>query len=175
VGDEFEVRTEAVIGGERYRAHPNYRGGGPSFDFVKVKFNEFDPPLSSLFYPQDNLVYPAKLVGFFRLLTPEDNPDLAADDYFVLAHCAEFQELGSEVYDRRTLLTRSWLYEATPSNKPKYSIAGSVKVPDLKGHVYAFDERPGYHETYRTEEDKRFIVLSDMRKDWPNVFVGKPV
>ncbi len=36
--DVFELRTEALIQGTRYRAHPNYRGKGPWYDFVIVEF-----------------------------------------------------------------------------------------------------------------------------------------
>jgi hypothetical protein len=173
-GDCFDVRTEAVIGGSRYRAHPNYRGLGPSYAFVTVKFRTMDAPLSPLFYPQDGMKYPAKLVCFFRLLPPDDdgpNPSVLADgDFYVLAHCAAFQQLDSAVYDRKTLLTRSWLYEVTASKQPSYTIVGTVKEPDIVGHVFGFEEKPGFHKRYISEEHKRFIVLSDMRKEWPLVF-----
>ena len=38
VGQVFELQTEAIIEGTRYRAHPNFRGGGPWYDFVTVEF-----------------------------------------------------------------------------------------------------------------------------------------
>jgi hypothetical protein len=176
-GEQFEVRTEALIHGTRYRAHPNYRGHGPAYDFVKVEFDILEErPLDPLQFPDDELKYPAKLVAFFRQVpTPDIEPSLpvlAAEDYFVLAHCADFQMFTSDVYDRKTLLTRSWLYEVTASNKPLYTRVGTVKDPNLVGHVFGLEEKPGFHEEYETEEKRRFIVLSDMRKEWPKVFVG---
>jgi hypothetical protein len=177
IGEKFEVRTEAVIGGIRYRAHPKYRGVRPHYDFVRVKFTneEDDRGVNPLFYPDDGFEYPAKLVGIFRQLptagiTP-NLPELSSDDYFVIAQCADFQEWDSDVYNRKTLLTRSWLYEMTASNKPRYTSVGTVKGRDLVGHVFAIEERPGFHAVYDNEEERRIIVLSDMRRDWPNVFV----
>ena len=37
-GQVFELRTEVMIEGTQYRAHPNYRGEGPWYDFVNVEF-----------------------------------------------------------------------------------------------------------------------------------------
>jgi hypothetical protein len=123
VGEQFEVRTEAVISGTRYRAHPNYRGLGPACDFVKVKYDAFEgTQLSPLFHPDDNLEHPAKLVAIFRQIPTTDIAPsfevIAPDDCSVLAHCADYQLLTSEVYDQKTLLTRSWLYEVTRTKIP---------------------------------------------------------
>jgi hypothetical protein len=41
----------------------------------------------------------------------------------------------------------------------------------VKGHIFAIKENPGFHEHYPREEDKRFTMLSDMRKVWPVIFI----
>jgi hypothetical protein len=94
-------------------------------------------------------------------------------DCFVLAHCADFQMTTTEVYDRKTLLTRSWLYEVVTASKTSmHRIVGTAKHPDLVGHVFGLEETPGFHAEHDSEEKRRFIALSDMRRrDWPNVFV----
>ncbi len=89
----------------------------------------------------------------------------------MIAQCADFQKLDSEACNRKTLLTRSWLHEGTVSNKPRCASVGTAKGCDLVGHVFAIEERPGFHAVYDNEEERRIIVLSDMRRDWPNVFV----
>jgi hypothetical protein len=165
-----------MISGTRHRAHPNYRGLGPAYDFLKVKCDAFEgTQLSPLFHPDDNLEHPAKLVAIFHQIPTTDiAPSFevtAPDDHFVLAHCADYQLLSSEVYDQKTLLTRSWLYEATRTKKAKYSNVGTVKHPSLVGHVVGVEEMPGFHAEYDSEEKRRFITVSDMRTDWPNVFV----
>ena len=126
------------------------------------------PPDYDVFVDDHNR-YPAKLVSFYRLI-PET-------EWQVLAHCAEFQKLDSEVFARRTLLTRSWLYEVTLGNnpKPEYTTVGTVLDNNhVKGHIFSIEERPGFHERYPEEVDRRFIVLSDMRKVWPSMFMKPP-
>jgi hypothetical protein len=53
-----------------------------------------------------------------------------------------------------------------------YMIVGSVKEPDIVGHIYAVEEHPGFHGIYNSDEEKRYIVLSDMRTKWPLVFAA---
>jgi hypothetical protein len=172
MGDRFEVRTEAVMAGVRYRAHTNYRGQGPWYDFVKVKFDLMEDGLDTTIYPDDNLEYPAKLVCFFRLINADEVNDMD-HTFSVLAHCAAWQMLSSTIYKRKTLLTRSWCFEVTPTleRKPKYAVVGTVEHPDIVGQIFAIEESPGFHESYPTEASRRFIVLSDMRKEWPRVFM----
>ena len=72
-------------------------------------------------------------------------------------------------------LTRSWLYEVAGGNNPKplYRTIGTVRDNNhVKGHIFAIEERPGFHERYPPEEvDRRFIVLLDMMKVWPRMFM----
>jgi hypothetical protein len=96
---------------------------------------------------------------------------MAPDDCFVLAHCADCQLLTSEVCNRKTLLTGSWLCEVTATKKPKCSKVGTVKHPDLVGHVFGVEEMPGFHAECDREEKRRFIAVSDVRTDWPNAFI----
>jgi hypothetical protein len=165
INDTFELRTEAKIHGTHYRSHPNYRGEGPWYDYVNVDFQLTTLPNSEVFV-NDKDTYPAKLVAFYRRL-PETT-------FHVLAHCGDYQELSSDVYRRRSLLTRSWLYEVKAGNNPlpRYRTLGSVcNNTYVKGHIFAIEENPGFHERYPTEEARRFIVVSDMRKVWPRIFM----
>jgi hypothetical protein len=52
--------------------------------------------------------------------------------------------------------------------RPVYRIAGSVSNIAIIGHIFAIEENPGFHERYMTASDKRVLVISDMRKVWPN-------
>jgi hypothetical protein len=73
---------------------------------------------------------------------------------------------------------RSWLYEVTAGHNPRplYQVVGSIKNNILvKGHIFAIEENPGFHKHYPTGKDKRFIVLSDMRKVWPSFFINEKV
>jgi hypothetical protein len=95
----------------------------------------------------------------------------------VLAHCGGFQEKVSDVCLCKTLLTRSWLYEVTQGANPQpaYQMVGYVKDNvHVKGQLFAVEEIPGFHERHPKEEDRRFIVLSEMRKAWPSFFI-KPL
>jgi hypothetical protein len=166
-GQVIELRTEATIDGTVYRAHPNYRGEGPWYDYATVKFElETTQPPNHRVWVNDNQRYPAKLVAFYRVL-----PDT---EFQVLAHCGEFQARASNVFSRRTLLTRSWLYEVAAGQRPIYRKVGGVQNEvHVEGHLFAIEEVPGFHGRYRTEEDRRFVVLSDMRKVWPGLFINR--
>ena len=156
-----------MISGTRYRAHPNYRGEGPWFDYAVVEFELSTLPDYQVFV-NDHQKYPAKLVAFYRRL-PET-------EFNVLAHCGGFQKLDSDVYSRRSLLTRSWLYEVTVGRNPQpaYQTVGTIKTNvHVRGHIFAMEEVPGFHERYPQEEDRRFIVLSDMRRIWPRIFMDQ--
>jgi hypothetical protein len=171
----FEYRTEAVIQGTRYRAHPNYQGQGPWYDFAMVEFEH--PPPDPELYVDDNNLYPAKLLGFYRLVTnrPIIGDSLEDNDFSVLAHCGGYQHLNSEIYNRRSILVRPWLYEVSGGNNPRpdYQVAGTVKTHvNVKYHIFAVEETPGFQERYSDDESRRFLVLSDMRTEWPRVFMS---
>jgi hypothetical protein len=182
IGEDFEYRTEAVVGsGVPYRAHPNFQGGGAWYDFAMVRFehNELDTT-----HVNDNHMYPAKILGFFRKLPQEGLVGLATTaredrnlDFSVLVHSATYQQRNSSIHRKRTLLTRSWLYEVKQgrSPQPDYRVAGTTRSNFVLGeHIFGVEELPGLHERYETEEHRRFIVLSDMRKVWPRVFIHGP-
>jgi hypothetical protein len=67
LGDVYELRTEVLIEGMRYRAHPNFRGEGPWYDYALVAFDMPTLPDYRVFV-NDNQRYPAKLVAFYHLL-----------------------------------------------------------------------------------------------------------
>jgi hypothetical protein len=95
-------------------------------------------------------------------------------EFQVLAHCGEFQARASNVFSRQTLLTRSWLYEVAVGQRPIYRKVGGVQNEvHVEGHLFAIEEVPGFHGRYQTEEDRRFVVLSDMRKVWPGLFINR--
>jgi hypothetical protein len=155
-------------------------GQGAWYDFVKVNFQLNHNRLDTTIYPDNDMQYPAKLVCFYRLIRRDEHV-VADPDYSVLAHCAAFQSLSSSVYKRKTLLTRSWKYKATSTNiqRPVYTVVGTVKEPDIGGQIFAMEENLGFNESYSSSVHRSweqcFIVLSDMRKDWPNVFMKDTV
>ncbi len=179
IGTSYEYRTEVTINGTRYRAHPNYMGAGPWYDYAVVKFNVANNHAS---FVSDGDCYPAKLVSFYRAF-PEDKSSVAEDDaseeadgmgYFVLAHCGAYQLLNSEIYSRRSLLSRHWLFELkTPSRRPEFQ---TITPASILRHIFGISESPGFPLVYaRGEAVHRFQVLSDMRQDWPLVFMGDSV
>ena len=60
IGTSYEYRTEVTIDTIKYRAHPDYSGNGPWYDFALVQF-DLDMHDHSL-YVNDYGRYPAKLV-----------------------------------------------------------------------------------------------------------------
>lgn len=141
----------------------------------------FEHPELDSRHVDDKHTHPAKILAFFRWLPPGwlDGSIVTFDedadpDFSVLVHSASFQRRHSQVHERRTLLTRSWLHEVkqglTPP--PACSVAGTTRSNVVLGeHTFAVEEQPGFHDRHATEEERRFIVLSDMRKVWPHVFI----
>jgi hypothetical protein len=171
IGNVFEYRTEAIIEGTRYRTHPNYRGEGPWYDFVEVQF-DLEGAIDYNVTVDDHSRYPAKLLGFYRLIS---DPGEVDTEFLVLAHCVQYQTLESEIYNARSHLVRPWLYEvkAGINPPPMYRTIGSVRTDVMvKQHIFGVEEIPGFHPRYPTDLDKRLLVLSDMRTEWPNVFMS---
>jgi hypothetical protein len=79
------------------------------YDFVTVEF-ELDNAPDYATLVDDNNRYPAKLIGFYRLLSRE--VDEEQSEFQVLTHCVAFQRLDSEIY-KKGLLVRPWMYEVT--------------------------------------------------------------
>jgi hypothetical protein len=161
----YELRSEVLIEGMRYRAHPNFRGEGPWYDYALVAFDMPTLPDYRVFV-NDNQRYPAKLVAFYRLL-PET-------EFHVLPHCGKYQKIDSVIHSQRAPLTRCWFYEVTRGQNPRpiYQVVGCVQNNIyVKGHIFAIEENPGFHKCYPKEEDKQFFVLSDKRKVWPRIFI----
>jgi hypothetical protein len=56
--------------------------------------------------------------------------------------------------------------------QPLCQTAGCVKGDvHVKGQLFAIEEISGFHGQCPTEEDRRFIVLLDMRKVWSSLFI----
>jgi hypothetical protein len=162
-GQVIELRTEATIDGTVCRAHPNCRKEGPRCDCATVKFElETTQPPNHRVWANDDQRHPAKLVAFCRV--PPDT------EFQGLAHCGKFQAGASNVFSRRTLLTRSWLCEVAAGQRPIHRKVGGVQNEvRVEGHLFAIEEVPGFHGRYQTEEDRRFVVLLDMRNVWPGL------
>ena len=74
IGNVFEYRTEATIEGTRYRTPPNCRGEGPWHDFVVVEF-DLEGAIDYNVIVNDHSRYPAKLLGFYRLISDPGEVD----------------------------------------------------------------------------------------------------
>jgi hypothetical protein len=59
--------------------------------------------------------YPAKLIGFYRLLSRE--VDEEQSEFQVLTHCVAFQRLDSEIYKKGH--SGASLYEVTAGRHPR--------------------------------------------------------
>jgi hypothetical protein len=106
----YEMRTEAMIQGTRYRAHPNFRGEGPWYDFANVEFQPENDLDNQSIINNNNDRYPAKLLGFYRLHLP---PGEDENEFLVLTHRVQYQMPDLEIGARQSLLQHSWLYEVT--------------------------------------------------------------
>jgi hypothetical protein len=63
---------------------------------IEVEFLDNAPDYATLV--DDNNRYPAKLIGFYRLLSRE--VDEEQSEFQVLTHCVAFQRLDSEIYKK---------------------------------------------------------------------------
>jgi hypothetical protein len=174
IGISYECRTEVVIDGTRYRAHPDFCSNGPWYDFALVQF-DFELGEDSIYVNEDGK-YPAKLVAFYRPIQESDGEH--DGEYHVLAHCCAYQKINSTLYARKTLLVRPWFYEISGNNRPLLTTIGTTRsdVSVLK-QLFAIEEKPGIHDLYPpTDLAKRTIhVILDMRKEWPLSFINNLV
>lgn len=157
IGEEIECRTEAAVAGVTYRAHPNFQGGGPWCDFAMVTMDHKQGDSAVV---DDKNEHPAKILGFYRPVAVAS--DEHVQDFSVLVHSGGFQKRDSPTHGRRTLLTRSWLFEVEGHGQnplPDYMEAGTTKSNFVLGkHTFAVEEMPGLDERYGTKEQGPFIV-----------------
>jgi hypothetical protein len=129
------------------------------YDFVTVEF-ELDNAPDYATLVDDNNRYPAKLIGFYRLLSRE--VDEEQSEFQVLTHVLLSNVLIRRFTRKVTSGASLDVCEVGRHPDQVYRIAGSVSNIAIIGHIFAIEENPGFHERYMTASDKRVLVISDM-------------
>lgn len=130
------------------RAHPDFNGEGPWYDWCYVAF--YNPR------KQREEKVPCKILLFFH------NAEEVAtvDNLLVLMHCCKYKERKIS-----TLFTHRWLeYSTRDGHVPLYQV---IPVSAISHPAYCFEECPGFHHR-RPENDKVIVVLE--RSKWPSEF-----
>ncbi len=158
-GTVIEYRTEIVVEKLRYRAHPNYQASGPWYDWVNVTYETDWEDSTHLVQDTD---FPAKILGFFRVLEPE-----LPQSFKVLVHPVTYRIRGSALQRAETRLLRAWLLETKTNGRPSFTVINHNQIQD---QILVVEENPGFHDQYLTDLDKRVWAVKDMRSSWPGQF-----
>ena len=159
----LDVFTEVTYKGIRYRAHPNYRGGGAWYDWCIVEFepsvidtNRFkrDKEMNALpAYPPG--CYPAKILAVFYLDT--------------IPHCL-IHTCESKIDSKEdSCLTERWYLEYTKVNTKQYPVLRVVRLTTIRDRVYVVQQDPVLYENI-SEISPKLVVLVKKRSLWPKYF-----
>ena len=152
-----------------FRAHPDFRGEGPMYDYAATKF---DHPTS------EDVLVPSKILCLYRAAndmfgTPV-NPE-GEEKLFVLVHPTEFLEGQGTSIERTAKLLRTNLAERYVLATKRRS--GGRTIPDLysmpwnsiEESINIVEESPGIYERYDKPPKVWFLLSKD---EWWRNFVG---
>jgi hypothetical protein len=166
-----------------YRCHPNYRGGGPWYDWCIVSFELSDEDQArtavdyqmqaSPAYPPGH--YPCKLLAVFK---NENN------HWMCIVHCCSAKTDSAQ----DSCLTEVWYleYETIVINQMSLCGNGTGKIikskvnknrpllrvvpcEAIRDRVYVVEENPGVYDTINPN-DSTLVVLVKKRSLWPPYF-----
>jgi hypothetical protein len=176
----LDVFTEIKHDGMLYRAHPNYRGGGPWYDWAAVQFVPSDVDKQRNISDRRDLVlpaypvgiYPCKMLAFFYI----------GNVLWFLSH-PTMEKISS---DEDSCLTERWNLQYVPKrykHDGKYIL---VQAPDITlyevqsivDRIYVVEEDPGIHAElgYKSsihaelEYRSSLVLLVKKREMWPKYF-----
>jgi hypothetical protein len=171
--DEVACFTEYVRDNQIFRAHPNFRGNCPWYDWVALRFkdstvsddemnNEEQEPTSSAYFVDelDNKdFYPAKILCFF--VDPIDK------EMHALVHCCNDCE---DIFDSN--MTQIWFLEyqqrRNPTTRTKLAepIVRKVSVDAFGSILYVMQDTPGVHshiDVSKAPDYDRCVVVRNRR------------
>jgi hypothetical protein len=161
----LDIFTEIIHRKKTYRAHPNYRNGGPWYDWCMVRY---EPSEADILREATNRVnniasaypsgyYPAKLLGFFML----------HGNLHCIIHCTE-TKLNS---DKDSCLTECWNLEYNQRrgnrNNTQRPLFRYCEVVCIEDRVFVVEESPGvWAELYDKSSCIVMVKHSRMWKDY---------
>ena len=179
----IEVYTEIVHDGKILRAHPNYKSGGPWYDWVMVNFDQASQPTAKKLKLESeergtyNLkkdvvkdwggafkenLYAAKVLCFFK--KSGEGEKIQAFVHPVEAHEPQMENTRSSFYKpdyRQTplLRRRRKCYQKHPQNDwaskgIMVPLIWNVDIHTFGRHVYVVEDDPGWHECFSFHEIK---------------------
>ena len=174
---EIQLINEVTLGlgsptPELIRAHPDFNGDGPWYDFVDVDYNELG-------------VFPSRCACFFEW--PEwGDPFRAGIDWvpeknsiMVLIH--ECNNISQANLVKESLLYSHYTLRGTidSSRNQKLPILKCVSVESINGRIYCIDPTPDKGGIFFREKDRNnkygefdIIKVKDRKTHWPQSFLS---
>jgi hypothetical protein len=165
--EQMDIFTEIIHKKKTYRAHPNYRNGGPWYDWAMIKYAPSDADrvraktdkYKKIFSAYPPGYYPAKLLGFFKI----------NENLHCIIHCTD-TKLNS---NKDSCLTERWNleYEARPRRgiRHRQPIFRYVEVDTIEDRVFVVEESPGVFAELQ-QDMSTSIVMVKHKDTWKNYF-----
>jgi hypothetical protein len=159
-----EMRIESIPyrhGSTIFRAHPNYRSGGPWYDYCLLNYEEGG----------EDVLYPAKIGCFYSC------PDSGAEKVLVQEVCPvseEQRDNESMIFEHyRMVSTLDRDANGMDGQKIEKAIFRSVDTGCISYPVFAIEgcSTPGQFERYN-KEDFDIITTRPQARDWPKQFLA---
>jgi hypothetical protein len=181
----IQLITEITLGmntttPELIRAHPDYRGGGPWYDCVDVKYEASDP--------EQNCVYPARCACFFEWpasVNPQKIGMCAAEcppqHLLCLVHECNYQS-AQQVAGERPLYshyTLKGVLSQVDGRQMRLPIFKCLHPQSFAGRVYVIDPQPDNGNVFYKEPKGSsrhpvnfdIIKVKDRKSLWPKAFL----
>ena len=158
----IEVRTEMSLGSVmKLRAHPDYNGCGPWYDYV---LTEFEAVRKDDVHHHPDTHFPTKILGFFRKVVETSEP---TTNYQILSQACVYRN-KTDLLLEESRLVQPWFLEKMSGEKPKLRI---VEPANILRQIFVVEEHPGFPDRYLDNRLRRVLWVRDMRETWPLEFI----
>jgi hypothetical protein len=165
------IFSELKKGGTLFRAHPNYQGNGPWFDYAMVSYQIEEEERWE--------EYPARLAAFFYEVDSKkgeiirDEEDPKDDGWRVLVQQCEYQT--PEQKEEESMIMEHWTLQST-AKKDKGEIWAKFQqltTAALNGRLYCVEADPvGNVFSKPVTSNFDILIIRDMRTEWHKKFLG---
>jgi hypothetical protein len=165
---EIQLHTEMRIknlpyrqGSTIFRAHPNYRSGGPWYDYCLLNYDEAG----------ENVLYPAKIGCFYSCPESGEEKVLIQEVCTVSAEQRGKESLIFEHYRMKSTIDRN--ARRVGRERIHKALFKSVDTGCISYPVFAIEgcSTPGQFERYK-KEDFDIITTRPQARDWPKQFLA---
>ena len=168
----IHIFSELKKGNTVFRAHPNYQGNGPWFDYAMISYK--------LDGQEEWVDYPTRIAAFFYEVDREsgdivkDAADENDDGWRVLVQQSKFQTKRQK--REESLIMEHYTLDSTDNRRTmeKLALLREFNTEALNRRLYCVEADPVGRDVFCKPISSNFdiLVIRDMRTEWHKQFLG---